>query len=123
MNKLKTLLMAPPVLRPLNYDIAKEIQSPPRSSDDRLVIAVIDSSIHGSGRVLYQANVLDRHLILFRSCTFNSAESRYSQPKLELYSVFQAVKELQHQIWGVHFALEVNTKFLEQMILPNVPMT
>ena len=54
-------------------------------------------------------------------------ETRYSQPKCELYGVFRALKDLRHRIWGIHFRLDVDEKFLVEMIkapdLPNAPMT
>ena len=69
----------------------------------------------------------EKHPVIFGSCTFNDAESRYSQAKLELYGVFRAVKDLRHRIWGIHFRIDVDAKFLIEMVkqpdLPNAPMT
>jgi len=68
-----------------------------------------------------------KHPVIFGSCTFNNTESRYSQLKLELHGVFCAVKDLRHQIWGIHFRIDVDAKFLIEMVkqpdLPNAPMT
>ena len=65
--------------------------------------------------------------MIFGSCTFNDAESRYSQAKSELYGVFHAIKDLPHRIWGIHFCIDVDAKFLIEMVkqpdLPNAPMT
>ncbi|KII83833.1 hypothetical protein PLICRDRAFT_59143, partial [Plicaturopsis crispa FD-325 SS-3] len=51
----------------------------------------------------------------------------YSQPKLELYGLLRAMKAVAMRIWGIYFRLQVDAKFLEQMIhnpeLPNAPMT
>jgi hypothetical protein len=87
----------------------------------------VDSSINGAGWVVYQQNELGKHPVLYGSCTFSETESRYSQPKCELYGVFRALKDLRHRIWGIHFRLDVDAKFLAEMIkspdLPNAPMT
>lgn len=127
MDQLKELIASPPVLRPVDYKAARQVS---RQSDRKThgeVTVAVDSSMHGAGFILYQQNEIERHPALFGSCTFNPVESRYSQPKLELYGVFRAVRELRHRIWGVFFALEVDAKFLKQMVsepdLPNAPMT
>jgi hypothetical protein len=69
----------------------------------------------------------EKHPVIFGSCTFNDTESRYSQAKLELYGVFRAVKDLRHRIWGIHFRIDIDAKFLIEMVkqpdLPNAPMT
>ena len=105
----------------------KLITPPPRNSDHRLVIVTVDCSIHGAGWVVYQQLVNNKHPILFGSCTFSEAESRYSQPKCELFGVFRALKDLRHGVWGIHFCLDVEAKFFIEMVkapnLPNVPMT
>jgi len=68
----------------------------------------------------------EKHPVIFGSCTFNDTESRYSQAKLELYGVFRAVKDLCHRIWGIHFQIDVDVKFLIEMVkqpnFPNAPM-
>jgi len=69
----------------------------------------------------------EKHPVIFGSCTFSDTESCYSQPKLELYGVFRAVKDLWHRIWGIHIRIDVDAKFLIEMVkqpdLPNAPMT
>jgi len=69
----------------------------------------------------------EKHPVIFGSCTFNDTESRYSQAKLELYGVFRSVKDLWHRIWGSHFRINIDAKFLIEMVkqpdLPNTPMT
>ncbi|KAF8315482.1 uncharacterized protein EI90DRAFT_2946480 [Cantharellus anzutake] len=58
---------------------------------------------------------------------FNSVESRYSQPKLELYGVLHAFKAERHHLYNIHFKLQVDASALIQMInspnLPNAAMT
>ncbi|OSC96481.1 DNA/RNA polymerase, partial [Trametes coccinea BRFM310] len=126
---LKERIGSAPVLKRINYDAARSILPPivPPYDCDGLVIISVDSSIYGAGWVLYQIHGSVRHPALFGSCTFSATESRYSQPKLELYGVFRAFKELRSRAWGTHFLLEVDAKFLEKMIkepdLPNAPMT
>ena len=128
MNLLKHRITTAPVLRTIDYHKAKII-SPPLHEVllDGLVIVAVDSSVHGSGWILLQVCEGNKHPTLFGSCTFNEVEGRYSQPKLELYGVFRALKELRHRVWGIFFRLDVDAKFLKQMIkspdLPNAPMT
>ena len=127
MDELKALVTKAPVLRKIDYELAATITQGPRASQHGLVVLAVDSSIHGAGWVIYQYNESDKHPTLFGSCTFNATESRYSQPKVELYGVFRAMKECRHRIWGVHFRLDVDASYLKKMIhepdLPNAPMT
>ncbi|GLB41124.1 putative transposition, RNA-mediated [Lyophyllum shimeji] len=99
----------------------------PRASDDGLVVVAVDSCTNGAGWILQQISNREKRPALFGSVTFNEVESRYSQPKCELYGVFRAVKDLRHRIWGIHFRIDADAKFLTEMIknpdLPNAPMT
>ncbi len=126
-DSLKTAVTSAPVLKAIKYAAAMTIHPPLEIPSPGLMVVGVDSSFHGAGWVLYQYHDLQRHPALFGSCTFSAPESRYSQPKAELYGVFRALKELRHRVWGVHFLLEVDAKSLEQMIkepdLPNAPMT
>src|SRR5260221_9326928 len=54
--------------------------------------------------------------IVFGSITFNECEVRYSQPKLELYGVFRALKAECHRLHNIHFRLIVDAGFLAQMM-------
>ncbi|THH14737.1 hypothetical protein EUX98_g9572, partial [Antrodiella citrinella] len=126
-NTLKQLVSSAPVLKPIDYKLAARIRPPPRTNNHGLVILAVDSSKYGAGWILYQMHETDKHPALFGSCTYSATESNYSQPKAELYGVFRAMKECCHRIWGCHFQLEVDAKYLEQMLvapdLPNAPMT
>ena len=126
-DELKRRVSSAPVLRSIDYDAARAIRPPIATPLDGLVVVGIDSSIYGAGWVLSQYFGIERHPALFGSCTFSATESRYSQPKCELYGVFRALKELRSRVWGTHFLLEGDAKFLEQMLkepdLPNAPMT
>lgn len=115
-EKLKELMSTAPVLVHLDYEAAKLITGPPRESDHGLVIVAIDSSTNGAGWVIYQQMAGEKHPVLFSSCTFSDTESRYSQPKCELYGMFHALKDLRHRVWGIHFHLDVDAKFLTEMI-------
>ena len=89
-EKLKELVASAPVLVHLDYDIARLITLPPRELDHGLVIVAVDLSVHGARWVVYQQLEADKHPVLFGSCTFSEAESKYSQPKCELFGVFRA---------------------------------
>ena len=123
---LKLAITRAPVLIKIDYELAKLIRPLPRDSDEGLVIVAIDSCKLGSGWVLYQQRDGLIKPAIYGSCTFNETESRYSQPKAELYGVFRAVKNLRHRIWGLHFRVDVDAKFLIEMMatpdLPNAPM-
>ena len=119
-----------PVLVKLNYETAKLLshQDPlPQPSEHGLVIVAVDSCQNGTGWILFQMVEKEKHPVIFGSCTFNATEFCYSQPKLELHGIFRAVKDLRHRIWGIHFWININAKFLIKMVkqldLPNPPMT
>ena len=65
--------------------------------------------------------------IVFGGLTFDDRESRYSQPKLELYGVFRAIKAERFRLHNIHFRLIVDAAFITQMMttpdLPNAVMT
>ena len=88
-QKIKELISTMPVLVRLNYEKAKlatRHYRPP--DDDGLVIITIDSSMHSSGWVVYQIQNTEKHPTLFGLCTYSKTESRYLQPKAELYGIF-----------------------------------
>ena len=129
-KELKHLVSTAPVLVKLDYEAAKRmthLDVLPRASEHGLVIVGIDSCQNGTGWILFQMVGKEKHPVIFGSCTFNDTESRYSQAKLELYGVFRAVKDLRHRIWGIHIRIDVDAKFLIEMVkqpdLPNAPMT
>jgi len=129
-KELKRLISMAPVLVKLNYDATRQmthLDPLPRASEHGLVIIGIDSCQNGTGWILFQMVEKEKHLVIFGSCTFNDTESRYSQAKLELYGVFHAIKDLRHRIWGIHFWIDIDAKFLIKMVkqpdLPNAPMT
>src|SRR5260221_9301959 len=128
MELLKHLAaMAIPV-RSLDYELARNVQPPDqRDNELGLVTVHIDLSIIGVGWMIAQRLTDVEYPIVFGSITFNEREARYSQPKLELYSVFRALKAERHRLHNIHFRLTVDAGFLAQMMmspdLPNVAMT
>jgi hypothetical protein len=83
-----------------------------------LFLASIDSSITAVGYVLMQ--VRDdkcRYLSRFGSIAWTEHESRYSQAKLELYSLFHALHAYCIYIIGVkNLIVEVDAKYLNGML-------
>ena len=59
-----------------------------RKEDRGLVSIRVDASVIGVGWMIAQNLEGTEYPIVFGSITFNEVESRYSQPKLELYGVF-----------------------------------
>ena len=63
---------------------------------------------------------------LFKSITFKPHESRYSQAKLKLYSLFCTLKVERHRLYGIHFHVKVDARSLIEMInkpdlMPSAP--
>ena len=127
MEKLKQAMASAPVLVHLDYNTASLIILPPRASDKGLVIVAVNSCSNSARWIIFQHQKEEKHLALYGSCTFSKVETHYLQPKCELYGIFHALKDLRHQIWGIHFRLDVDVKFLVEIIkapdLPNAPMT
>lgn len=124
---LKQRISEAPVLTAVDYEAAKHVTLLPRVNDDGLLIVAVDSCKNGSGWIILQYHGKEKKPALFGSCTFSETESNYSQPKAELYGVFRALKDLRHRVWGVHFRIDTDAKFLQEMIfnpgdLPNAPM-
>jgi hypothetical protein len=92
------------------------------------IIIAIDSSHIAVGIGVFQVNKDGRRQpVRYESISFTPAESRYSQPKLELAGVAKALHRLRNVIWGQHFVLEVDALYIKEMInapeLPNAAMT
>jgi hypothetical protein len=143
MDSLKQAVSRVSALKKLDIRKAKQASlsfEPGELNEGRLILAV-DSSIIAIGYVLYQVfygddedlappdrvvpgtesgqmnhktkRELKRYPIRFGSITLKEAESRYSQPKVELFGLFRALKALQHIIWGVNIRVEVDASFLK----------
>ena len=77
MDHIKHAIIHSPALRPIEY------------SSNRMVILAVDSSNIAVGFILLQLGKdQKRYPSRFGSITWNEQESRYSQPKLELYGLF-----------------------------------
>jgi len=102
-------------MRPIDY-----------SSSEEIYLAV-DSSHIAVGFEIGQDDKGKKRPARFGSITFSERESRYSQAKLELFGVFKALKKCSHWIYGRSVRLEVDAKYLIEMInapeLPNSAMT
>src|SRR5260370_37719792 len=92
-----------------------------------VVMIQVDLSIIGVGWVINQQLKDQQYPIVFGSLMFNPIESRYSQPKLELYGILRAFKAKQHRLHSIYFKLQVDTSSIIQMVnvpdLPNAAMT
>jgi len=86
-----------------------------------------DKELQGEGEPGKQKPLLKKYPLRYGSITLNEVESRYSQPKLELYGLFRALKALQHMVWGLYILVEADASFLEAMAnsagLPNAAAT
>jgi hypothetical protein len=134
-------------LKKMDVNLAKQASlscEKGKLNEGRVIIAV-DTAKEAVGYVLYQAfrnddkelrpgsdpstqrPSLKKYPLRYGSITLNDVESRYSQPKLELYGLFRALKALQHMVWGLYILVEADASFLEAMAnspgLPNAAAT
>ena len=92
MADLKEALVKSPALRPIDYE-----SSAP-------VILGVDTSYIAIGSILSQCdpeNSKLRYVSRFGSITLNDREARFSQPKLELYGLYRALRSLKLYLIGV----------------------
>ena len=105
---LKKALLKSPALRPIDY------------SSDAPVIVSVDTSHIAVGHILSQCdpeNPRIRYHARFGSITLNEREARYSQPKLELYGLFRAMRALKLYIIGIrNLVVEVDAKYIKGML-------
>ncbi len=105
---LKQEIINSPALRPIDY------------KSDAPVILAVDTSAQAVGYAIFQedpANPKRRYPSRFGSIPLNSVESKYSQPKLELYGLYRALKEAAIWIIGVkNFVVEVDATAIKGMI-------
>ena len=108
METLKQALLNSPALRPIDY----ESPAP--------VILAVDTSIHAIGFYLAQCdpdNPRKRYFNRFCSITLNERESRFSQPKLEIYGLYRALRSLRLYIIGVrNLIVEVDARYIKGML-------
>src|SRR5438309_4893952 len=84
------------------------------------VILAVNTSYIAVGYILSQCdprNPKVRYHARFGSITLNERESRFSQPKLELYGLYRAVRALRLYIIGLrNLVIEVDAKYIKGML-------
>src|SRR5260221_559752 len=128
MELLKHLASTAVPVRMLDYELARKVKSlNQRENDVGLVSIHVDTSNIGVGWMIAQRLEEAEYPIVFGSITLNEREGQYSQPKLELYGVFRALKAEWHRLHNIHFRVIVDAGFIAQMMqaldLPNTAMT
>lgn len=108
MSDLKDAACNCPALRPLDYESAVPI------------VVGIDTSYIAVGYMLGQCDEAEprkRYFSRFGSITLNDRESRFSQPKLELYGVYRSLKELKQWLLGPRgWIMEVDAQHIAGML-------
>ena len=103
---LKQLITSAPALKPLDYQ-----------SNHHIVLSV-DSSIIAVEFILSQEDEKGKKRpARYGSIPMNEREARYSQPKLELYGLFRALRAYRLYLIGVkHLKVEVDAKYIKGML-------
>jgi hypothetical protein len=105
---LKKALIDSPALRPIDY------------SSDSPVILAVDTSAIAVGFYLCQAdpkNPCRRYFTRFGSIPLNDRERRFSQPKLELYGLFRALRAYKIFLVGIrNLIVEVDARYIRGML-------
>ncbi len=106
MQELKDAIISSPALIPINYTSA------------RSVFLAIDSSWRAVGWILSQdCEDGQRRPSRFGSIAWNDRESRYSQPKIELYGLFRTLRALRVHIVGVpNLVVEMDAQYVKGML-------
>jgi Integrase zinc binding domain/RNase H-like domain found in reverse transcriptase len=107
-DDLKQAVINSPALRPLDH-----------SSESPVILAVDTSSI-AIGFHLCQCDDVDprkRYYARFGSITLNDRESRFSQPKLELYGLYRSLCLLKLYLIGIrNLVIEVDARYIKGML-------
>ena len=103
---LKSLITEAPALRSIDY--ASELP----------VILAVDTSYIAIGMILLQIDEEGRRRpARYGSLPINERESRYSQPKLELYGLFRALRHYRLYLIGIkNLHVEVDAKYIKGML-------
>ena len=105
---LKQALVDSPAIRAIDYKL------------DSPVILAVDTSYLAIGFHLCQCDIDDPkkcHYARFRSITLNDRESRFSQPKLELYGLYRSLCALKLYLIGVrNLIIEVDARYIKGML-------
>jgi len=105
---LKQALVDSPAIRAIDY------------KSDSPVILAVDTSHIAVGYHLCQCDIDDpkrRRYARFRSITLNDRESRFSQPKLELYGLYRSFRALKLWLIGIrNLVVEVDARYIKGML-------
>ena len=103
---LKGLVTTAPALLPIDYKCGQAI------------IMSVDSSYMGVGMILSQIDEKGKHQpSQYGSLPFSKVEATYSQPKLELYELFQALRHFRLYIIGAqNLIVEADAKYIKGML-------
>ena len=108
MDDLRQALLTSPALRPIDY------------TSTAPVILSVDTSHIAVGYILSQCSTDNpklRYHARFGSITLNERERRFSQPKLELYGLYRALRQLKLYLIGVrNLIVEVDAKYIKGML-------
>ena len=108
MADLKEALLSSPALRPISY------------TSGAAVILSVDTSYIAVGYLLAQCDVDNpklRYYARFGSITLNEREARFSQPKLELYGLYRALRALKAPLIGIrNLVVEVDAAYIKGML-------
>jgi hypothetical protein len=105
-DKIKELITTAPALRPIDY------------TSDNPVILSVDSSQEAAGMILSQIDDEGRRRIArYGSVPMSERESRYSQPKLELFGLYRALRHWRLYIIGIkNLHVEVDAMYIKGML-------
>ncbi|ETW82690.1 hypothetical protein HETIRDRAFT_108913 [Heterobasidion irregulare TC 32-1] len=112
-DNLQSALLKLPALRPIDYGSAANV-----------ILAVDTSQIAVSFHLCQCAlnNLWVWYYARFGSITLNNHELRFSQPKLELYGLFHALRSLKMYLIGVrNLIVEVDACYIKGIIWKNTP--
>lgn len=103
---IKQLITSAPALRPINY------------KSERPIIVSVDSSQEAAGMILSQLDEQERKRpARYGSVPMSERESQYSQPKLELFGLYRALREWRIFIIGAkNLYVEVDAKYIKGML-------
>ena len=103
---MKKLVASAPALRSINYD------------SELPVILAVDTSTKAVGIVILQIDEEGRRRpARYGSIPLNQVEERYSQPKLELYGLYRALRAFRLYLIGVkNLIVEVDAKYIKGML-------
>jgi hypothetical protein len=105
---LKEAVLTSPALRPIDY------------TSSAAVVLAVDTSYIAVGYHLCQCDIEQprrRYYSRFGSITLNDRETRFSQPKLELYGLFRSLASLRLYLIGVrNLVIEVDARYIKGML-------